>query len=136
MNVIESFGSLSVEDLLRLLMLAVLVIWILGGAWMFWDASERFGTAVALALIVVHAGVCYALFVPYLVVFYGGYRLYEYYLSSRKIPEDDEPKFGLKISSGDPDSEARQLDLPSVYKALPRVPKAKRQSEETDDELE
>jgi hypothetical protein len=136
MNVIETFGSLSVEDLLRLLMLVVLVTWILGGAWMFWDASERFSTPVALALVVVHAGICYALFVPYLLILYGCYRLYEYYLSARRIPEDDEPKFGLKISSGDPDADAKRLDLPSVYQALPRIREPNPHGEETDEELE
>jgi len=109
----SALGSLDAQDWYILYLVVAMLAAFAGGIWILFDASNRFGSLVAFFLVLAHLLVFLATKVPLVLVLYVIFWLLAYYFFHRAVKEDRAPRFGLRISSGDPEREARATGLPS-----------------------
>jgi len=80
----------------------------IGGIWIFFDAYDRFGWFIALLLVGSHLVIFLQTTFPLILVLYGIFWLIGFWLTGRKLPEDEAPKFGRHVTTTDPKAAAEK----------------------------
>ncbi|MCD6282931.1 hypothetical protein J7J84_04940 [bacterium] len=95
-------------------LIIAMIVSFVGGIWLFFDAFDRFGWFAALLLVGAHLFVFLKTTFPLVLVLYGIFWLVGFWLTGRKLPEDEAPGFGRHVTTTDPKAAAEKLGLPSV----------------------
>ncbi len=113
-QIIGQISTMSASDWAGFIFFVLLAGGVIGGILMFWDAADRFNPGFGLILVLLHIFTFVLVLIPVVVVFYGIYWVWIQYHENRKLKEDEQQRFGLRVS-GVPQKEAARLGLPDVY---------------------